>query len=176
MLTLTGKKVYLRALEPEDLDFVHKIENDESFWEISSTQTPYSKFLIRQYLENAHRDIYDIKQLRLVISTKRHRTVGLIDVFDLDPKDRRAAIGILIADKKDRKKGYGSESLALLCDYCFKHLGLHQVYANVAEENRDSMRVFENNGFRKVGLKKDWTLFNGEFKDEFLYQLINNVH
>ncbi len=176
MLTLTGKKVYLRALEPEDLDFVHKIENNEYFWEISSTQTPYSKFLIRQYLENAHRDIYDIKQLRLVISTKRHRSVGLIDVFDLEPKDRRAAIGILIADKKDRKKGYGSESLALLSEYCFKHLGLHQVYANVTEGNRDSMKVFENNGFRKVGLKKDWTLFNGEFKDEFLYQLINNVH
>lgn len=176
MLTLTGKKVYLRALEPEDLDFVHKIENTEDFWEVSATQTPYSKFLIRQYLENAHRDIYDIKQLRLVISTKRHRAVGLIDVFDLEPKDRRAAIGILIANKKDRQKGYGSESLSLLCDYCFKHLGLHQVYANVGAENRESRRVFENNGFRKVGLKKDWSLHNGEFKDEFLYQLISNVH
>lgn len=176
MLTLTGKKVYLRALEPEDLDFVHEIENNEDFWEVSSTQTPYSKFLIRQYLENAHRDIYDIKQLRLVISTKRHRSVGLIDVYDLEPKNRRAAIGILIANKKDRRKGFGSESLALLCDYCFKHLGLHQVYANVGAGNRDSMRVFENNGFRKVGLKKDWVLYDGEFKDEFLYQLINNVH
>ena len=70
----------------------------------TSTQTPYSKFLIRQYIENAHRDIYDIKQLRLVICTKRGRAVGLIDVFDLDIKDQRAALGILIADPKDRKK------------------------------------------------------------------------
>ncbi len=176
MLTLKGEKVYLRALEPEDLDFVHEIENDEDFWEISSTQSPYSKFLIRQYIENAHRDIYDIKQLRLVICTNRKRRVGLIDVYDLEPRDRRAAIGILIANKKDRNKGYGSESLSLLCDYCFTHLGLHQVYANVTASNRDSMRVFENNGFRKVGLKKDWTLFNGKFKDEWLYQLLNNVH
>lgn len=176
MLTLQGKKVFLRALEPEDLDFVHKLENDENFWEISSTQAPYSKFLIRQYIENAHRDIYDIKQLRLVICTKRGRAVGLIDVFDLDPKDRRAALGILIADKKDRKKGFGAESLSLLCDFCFTHLGLHQVYANVTEGNNDSKRVFENNGFRKVGLKKEWALHNGEFKDELLYQLINDVH
>ncbi len=176
MLTLKGKKVFLRALEPEDLDFVHEIENNEDFWEISSTQSPYSKFLIRQYIENAHRDIYDIKQLRLVICTKRGRQVGLIDVFDLEPRDKRAAIGLLIADKKDRKKGFGSESLSLLCDYCFTHLGLHQVYANVTEGNNDSMRVFESNGFRKVGLKKDWTLFKGEFKDEWLYQLVSNVH
>lgn len=176
MLTLQGKKVYLRALEPEDLDFVHEIENNEDFWEISSTQSPYSKFLIRQYIENAHRDIFDIKQLRLVICTKRGRQLGLIDVYDLEPRDKRAALGILIADKKDRKKGFGSESLSLLCDYCFTHLGLHQVYANVTAENKDSMRVFEKNGFRKIGLKKDWTLFNGEYKDEWLYQLINNVH
>ena len=176
MLTLQGKKVYLRALEPEDLDFVHEIENDEDFWEISSTQAPYSKFLIRQYIENAHRDIYDIKQLRLVICTKRGRPVGLIDVYDLEPRDKRAAIGILIANKKDRKKGFGSESLALLCDYCFTHLGLHQVYASVTSNNEESKRVFESNGFRKIGLKKDWTLFNGKFKDEWLYQLINNVH
>lgn len=176
MLTLQGKKVFLRALEPEDLDFVHRIENDEDLWEISNTQTPYSKFLIRQYIENAHRDIYDIKQLRLVICTKRGRAIGLIDVFDLDPKDRRAALGILIADKKDRKKGFGAESLSLLCNFCFTHLGLHQVYANVTEGNKDSQRVFENNGFRKVGLKKDWSLFNGEFRDELLYQLINDEH
>ncbi len=176
MLTLQGEKVYLRALEPEDLDFVHHIENDETFWEISSTQAPYSKFLIRQYIENAHRDIYDIKQLRLVICTRRGRQVGLIDVYDLEPRDKRAAIGILIANKKDRKKGFGSESLSLLCDYCFTHLGLHQVYANVTANNEESMRVFENNGFRKVGLKKDWTLFKGKYKDEWLYQLINNVH
>lgn len=176
MLTLKGAKVHLRALEPEDLDFVHKIENNEDFWEISSTQTPYSKFLIRQYIENAHRDIFDIKQLRLVICTKRGRQVGLIDVYDLEPRDKRAAIGILIADKKDRRKGYGSESLGLLCDYCFTHLGLHQVYANVTANNKDSMRIFENNGFRKIGLKKDWTLFNGKYKDEWLYQLISNVH
>lgn len=176
MLTLKGEKVYLRALEPEDLDFVHKIENNEDFWEISTTQSPYSKFLIRQYIENAHRDIYDIKQLRLVICTKRGRPVGLIDVFDLEPRDKRAAIGILIANKKDRKKGFGSESLSLLCDYCFTHLGLHQVYANVTANNGDSMKVFENNGFRKVGLKKDWTLFNGKYKDEWLYQLVSNVH
>jgi len=176
MLTLKGEKVYLRALEPEDLDFVHEIENNEDFWEISSTQSPYSKFLIRQYIENAHRDIYDIRQLRLVICTKRGRQVGLIDVFELEPRDKRAAIGILIASKKDRKKGFGSESLSLLCDYCFTHLGLHQVYANVTANNEDSKRVFENNGFRRVGLKKDWTLFNGEFKDEWLYQLISNVH
>ena len=46
MQTLKGNHIYLRALEPEDLDFIHEIENNQSIGEISNTQTPYSKFLI----------------------------------------------------------------------------------------------------------------------------------
>ena len=67
MITLKGTNIYLRALEPEDLEFIYKIENNESVWDVSNTQTPYSRFLIRQYLENAHQDIYEAKQLRLAI-------------------------------------------------------------------------------------------------------------
>ncbi|RZJ63737.1 MAG: N-acetyltransferase, partial [Flavobacterium sp.] len=70
MVTLQGDAIYLRALEPEDLDFIYAIENDEAVWEVSNTQTPYSRFLIRQYLENAHQDIYEAKQLRLAICMK----------------------------------------------------------------------------------------------------------
>jgi diamine N-acetyltransferase len=67
MLTLTGKNIYLRALEPEDLEFVYAVENDETVWQVSNTQTPYSRFLIKQYLENAQQDIYEARQLRLAI-------------------------------------------------------------------------------------------------------------
>ncbi|GAL61143.1 acetyltransferase [Algibacter lectus] len=105
MITLKGEHIYLRALEPEDLEFIHAVENDEAVWEISNTQTPYSKFLIKQYLEEAHRDIYDVKQLRLVISTNEDKAIGLIDLFDFDFKNGRAGIGILIKDEENRSKG-----------------------------------------------------------------------
>ncbi|MGA9591372.1 MAG: GNAT family protein [Salegentibacter sp.] len=176
MLTLRGEKIYLRALEPEDLDFVHQIENQEDLWELSATQTPYSRFLIKKYLQNSHRDVYEVKQLRLVISDYDQKTLGLIDVFDLEPKDRRAALGIVIADPADRSKGYGAESLSLICKYCFTHLALHQVYANVAASNSGSIKLFEKHGFEKIGVKKEWNLVNGIYQDEILYQLINNVH
>ena len=103
MITLKGNTVYLRALEPEDLEFVYAIENDESIWEISNTQTPYSRFLIRQYLENAQQDIYEAKQLRLAIcKNENDEVVGLIDLFDFDPRNKRAGVGIVIQKEKDR--------------------------------------------------------------------------
>jgi len=174
MITLKGSEIYLRALEPEDLEFVYAVENDESVWEISNTQTPYSKFLIKQYLENAHKDIFEVKQLRLMVSSYDSEPLGLIDIFDFDFKNRRAGIGILIKDAKDRDKGYGREALQLLINYSFSHLELHQLYCNISEENKASIKLFTNQGFVNVGLKKDWNYANGSYKNEYLFQLINN--
>ncbi|MBK5191639.1 MAG: GNAT family N-acetyltransferase [Flavobacteriaceae bacterium] len=176
MLTLRGNNVCLRALEPEDLDFIVEVENSEEFWEISATRVPYSRYLIKKYLQNSHRDIYEVKQLRLMICDLENNPIGLIDVFDLEPKDRRAALGILIVNETERGKGYGAEVLTLICNYCFTHLDLHQVYANVTEDNPASIKLFEKNKFEKVGVKKDWVSAGGKFKNEILFQLINNVH
>ncbi|WP_055436485.1 GNAT family N-acetyltransferase [Lacinutrix algicola] len=176
MVTLKGEQIYLRALEPEDLEFIHTIENDESIWELSSTVTPYSRFLIKEYLEHSHKDIYEVKQLRLLISDYNNTAIGLIDVFDFDIKNRRAGIGILIYNTKNRAKGYGKEALALLSNYCFLHLDLHQLYCNISETNEASIKLFENQGFTRIGLKKDWNFQNGKYTNEYSYQLINNVH
>lgn len=174
MITLKGENIYLRALEPEDLEFIHTIENDESVWEVSNTQTPYSKFLIKQYLEHSQKDIFEVKQLRLVISSYKNEPIGLIDIFDFDFKNSRAGIGILIYKKNDRGHGFGAEALKLLIKYCFSHLNLHQLYCNISEENKASIKLFTKQGFKNIGLKKDWNYVNGSFKNEYLFQLINN--
>jgi diamine N-acetyltransferase len=173
MITLKGGQIYLRALEPEDLEFIHDVENDESVWEMSNTITPYSKFLIKQYLENSHKDIYEVKQLRLVISDYSQVAIGMIDLFDFDFKSKRAGIGILVKNEGERQKGHGKEALKLLIKYCFSHLGLHQLYCNISEENKVSLKLFIDQGFEKVGLKKDWNHVNGAYKNEYLFQLIN---
>ena len=175
MITLKGKNIYLRALEPNDLEFVYAMENDQSIWEVSNTQTPYSRFLVKQYLENAHQDIYEAKQLRLAIcQDEDFPALGLIDLFDFDPKNNRAGIGIVIQGTENRKQNIGSEALELLIRYSFHHLNLHQLYANIGTENEASMALFTKFGFQKIGTKKDWTLVNGVYKDEAIFQLINH--
>ena len=173
MMTLKGTNIYLRALEPEDLEFIYAIENNELVWEVSNTETPYSRFLIRQYLENAHQDIYEAKQLRLAICLNNSQeAIGLIDLFDFDPKNNRAGVGILINDAQNRNKGIGSEVLALIIDYSFEQLQLHQLYANIGTDNEISIQLFTKFGFQKIGIKKDWIKVNNRYKDELLFQLI----
>jgi diamine N-acetyltransferase len=175
MITLKGVNIYLRALEPNDLEFVYAMENDQSIWEVSNTQTPYSRFLVKQYLENAQQDIYEAKQLRMAICQDQDfPAIGLIDLFDFDPKNNRAGVGIVIQGNENRKQNIGSESLELLIRYSFHHLNLHQLYANIGTENKASVALFTKFGFQKIGTKKDWTLVNGVYKDEAVFQLINN--
>ncbi|MDB4205034.1 GNAT family N-acetyltransferase [Polaribacter sp.] len=169
---LKGENSNLRALEPEDLEFLYTIENNESFWEISHTQTPFSKYLLKQYLENAHLDIFEAKQLRLLIEEKStKRQIGLIDLFDFNPQHKRAGIGILI-HPNFQKNGFAFEALSILIDYAFKYLNLHQLYANITATNSKSISLFTKHKFKKAGIKKDWILSEGKFKDEILFQLI----
>ena len=173
MQTLKGTHINLRALEPEDLSFLFDIETNEQFWEISHTQTPFSKFLLKQYLEKAHLDIYEIKQLRLIIELPDSgKAIGMIDLFDFNPQHKRAGIGILIHPNY-QKNGYANEALEHLISYAFKHLNLRQLYANITADNANSLHLFRRKQFVEVGIKKDWIYNQGEFKDEILFQLIN---
>jgi diamine N-acetyltransferase len=172
MQVLKNKTITLRALEPEDLDFLFSTENNSDFWEVSSTQTPFSKFILKKYLANAQQDIYEARQLRLVIeNTDTNENVGFIDLFDFNPQHQRAGIGILIL-KEYQNKGFASEALKMITQYAFSTLNLHQVYANIPTDNRNSISLFEKLKFIKVGSQKDWILSEGSFKDVHLYQLI----
>jgi len=176
MISLRGKDILLRALEPSDLDFLYEVENNEDIWEVSNTITPFSREILKQYLDNAHRDIFDVKQLRLVIClVEENRSIGLIDLFDFDPKHYRVGLGIVISSEVSRGKGYALQALELLCNYAFTYLNVHQVYANITEDNLASLELFKKARFLNAGVKKDWIFSQGKFKNEHLYQLIRDV-
>ena len=171
-MNLIGQQIRLRSLEIEDLDFLYDIENDESFWELSGTQSPFSKDILREYIKNAKQDISEAGQYRFVISSEETNTaLGLIDLFDYNKQHSRAGVGILV-HPEHQNKGYGSEALSLLISYCKKELRLHQLYADVLENNTVSLRLFEKHGFQKVGIKKDWIYYHNSFKNEIILQLI----
>jgi diamine N-acetyltransferase len=170
---LEDDKVLLRAIETEDIELLYNWENDEETWEVSHTLVPFSKYILALYIKNSDKDIYETKQLRLMIDSPKGKTVGAIDLFDFDPYNSRAGVGLLIYSKDDRSKGYASAALALVIEYCFKKLHIHQLYANVDTRNEPSIRLFKKFGFQICGTKKQWLLTDFGWNDEHLLQLIN---
>ncbi len=175
-MQLKGQNIYLRALEPEDLDFLYETENNPNIWHLSNNQTPYSKFVLKHYIERTlSEDIYGLRELRMVIcKTEDHSKLGLIDLFDFDPKNKRAGVGILISDSDNRGLGLGSEALELLIEYAFYVLELNQLYCNILSDNKESIGLFLKHNFKEIGIKKQWQLDHEIFKDEILFQLIKN--
>jgi len=176
-LLLQNKKVILRGLEPEDLEFLYQAENNTDIWKVSNTYSPYTRFILKQYIGNSHEDIFTNKQLRLIISSVNdaEKPIGAIDLFDFDPFHMRAGIGILIHRIEDQNHGYASAALTLLIDYCFTYLLLHQLYCNIGADNPASVHLFEKIGFNRSGVKKEWLRTESGWIDEYFYQLMNDV-
>ncbi|PCH76264.1 MAG: GNAT family N-acetyltransferase [Flavobacteriaceae bacterium] len=171
MAFLKGQHIVLRALEPEDLDFLLQSENNEDFWEVSGTMAPFSKFTLKQYIANAGQTIYEALQQRFVIEVNQ-QPIGMIDLFDFNPVHHRAGIGILVLPEFEGY-GYAKEALALLIHYSFNKLQLHQLYANITSDNLRSIQLFSKLEFQEIACKKDWIYSNKTYKNELLFQLIN---
>ncbi len=163
--------IQLRLLEPDDLDWLFKLENDKRHWAVSGTDTPFSKKILKQYIACAKDDIYTAKQLRFVIEHHK-KTVGLIDLFDFDPQHKKAGVGIIV-EETYQTKGIASTALKLLISYAFEELKLHQLYANISKENLVSLKLFKKLQFNLVGTKKDWIFANDTHQDIVLFQLQN---
>ncbi len=170
MKMLEDDAIRLRALEPEDLEFLYRWENETSLWDVGNTLAPYSRYNLKQYIAQSHEDIYTLRQLRLVIEAKEtHLPLGMIDLFDFEPHHRRAAVGILIIEAR-RGEGIGRRALCLLHSYAFEFLRLHQLYAHIPAENEASRRLFLGTGYKESGRLKEWLVEGGKYQDVVVVQ------
>jgi diamine N-acetyltransferase len=171
MNTLSNGFVRLRALEPEDLEFLYACENDLEVWRVSNTHAPISKYMLANYIKSSDRDIWESRQLRLVIELPDKQVVGSLEIFDFDPFHLRAGVGVIIFANEDRRKGIASQALRLLMNYAHNELGIYQLYANVSETNEASIALFRKLGFLQTGCKTDWLRLPGKgWESELIFQ------
>lgn len=165
-----AKIIKLRKLEPSDLPFLYQWENDASVWADGSNHNPLSQQDLRDYLSSTTGDIYKDGQLRLVICQNDQindqmvndkmvngLTLGCVDLFDFDPRNRRAAIGMYIAPEY-RGQGVGKEALRLLEEYAFGFLHLRVLYAVISTKNTACITLYRHAGYTESSVLPNWTL------------------
>jgi len=148
--------VHLHKIEPSDLPFLYQWENDASVWADGSNHNPLSQQDLRTYIESTTGDIYRDGQLRLIIENEG-ATIGCIDLFDFDPRNRRAALGMYIAPEF-RGKGVGKQALQALEQYAFGHLNLRVLYAVIATNNIACSALYRDAGYTPSSPLKGWIL------------------
>ncbi|MBP3354369.1 MAG: GNAT family N-acetyltransferase [Bacteroidales bacterium] len=172
-MRLDSEKIFLRAVEPEDLEFLYKWENSIEIWEESNTLAPYSRLAIKEFIERSlSENVLEIKQIRFMVCSKHNNSVvGTADIFDIDTLHNRAEIGLLI-DSDFRGKGFAKETLDLLCKYATDILMLKQLYVHIATDNISCIEMFEKSDFVKCGTLKSWLRRRSGYKDVAVYQRI----
>lgn len=146
----------LRKIEPSDLPYMYQWENDAQMWADSDTHNPLSQADLRDYIGSSTGDIYRDGQLRLMIDNEGE-TMGCIDLFDFDPRNRKAAIGMYIAPHA-RGKGIGRQAVKLLEEYAFGFLNMRMLYAIIATQNIACSSIYEKEGYTPSSVLPAWTL------------------
>ncbi len=160
----------LRAIEPEDLELLYKWENNPMLWAVGNTRQPYSHFALKQYISQTDLDIYESKQLRLMMQSKLSgETVGTLDLFDFDIHNSRIALGLFV-DEKFQGKRYAKNALHLIEDYVFNFLKINQLYCHIAESNQASRLMFEKENYESNGILKNWVRSNEAYENIIVFQ------
>ncbi len=157
------KSILLRKLEPDDLPQLYLWENDAEVWLDGNTHNPLSEADLRDYILRTTGDIYQDGQLRLMICVPQSREgqttagepVGCIDLYDVDIRNRKAAVAIYVA-KEWRNQGVGTEALKKLKLYVANILCFRLLYAMVRETNLNSQKLFQSVGFQNVACLPKW--------------------
>jgi len=169
---LKTPEIELRALETSDLELLYEWENCTELWSVGCTTTPFSREILREYIANAHLDIYSVKQLRLMIeSVELSKPVGMVDLYDFDPLHSRAGLAIFIA-RDCCGRHFARKAIDCMLRYCKEQLLLHQIYADVPETNEASVALFRSCGFVHTCTKIDWLKRAGGFENVVVFQKV----
>lgn len=165
--------IRLRALEPGDLDMIYRWENDPALWPVGNTIAPLSRFQLNNYIRSYSGDIFQEKQLRLMITLGDECTpVGTIELFEFDPVNSRIGVGIFV-DTPYRRKGIATQTISMIKNYCREQLSINSMWCVIAESNRPSFDLFINQGFYVAGTLKSWLRIDGKYHDALILQNID---
>jgi diamine N-acetyltransferase len=170
---LKGKNIYLRPIEPTDIDLLYQWENDPENWAISQSLIPFSRHTLSEYVLAEH-DLVKEGQFRYMICDNEMRPIGTLDLFEFNPIHSRCGIGILIAAKDDRRKNYALDAMQTAIEFGWETLNLNQWWCTILGSNEASISLFEKIGFVKCGEKIAWLNHGGEWMNLLDYQLIRD--
>ena len=179
-MNIEGRICRLRALEPEDLEAMYGWENDTTAWQVSGSVAPFSRHILSRLIDEQAFDIYATRQMRLVIESREvagavaggcAEAVGAVDLFEFDPQNRRAGVGIIISPEY-RRRGLALDALLTLETYVREVLHMHQLWCSVGANNQASLALFRRAGYTECGCRKEWILTSSGAVDEILMQKI----
>lgn len=174
LIKVSDVSVYLRCLEPDDLERTYKWHNDPKLYESLGGVFRYvSRASEEEWLRKA--SSYSANEVSLAIClTNGGRHIGNVYLRNIDWVSRRAELHIFIGEPNERSNGYGTAAVNQVLQHAFQDLGLHRVYLFVLEDNKPAIRTYEKCGFAVEGRLRQHAFKGGAFKDVVVMGICSN--
>jgi len=175
MSIIYGKRIRLRAAEREDVKKFYEWVNDPEVTRGLALFLPMSFTDEENWFNSLAKR--DQKEKPLVIEVRKSKAwkmIGNCGVFDIDPVNRSAEVGIMVGEKSEWNKGYGSETMSLLARHCFETLNLNRVSLKVYTENIRAVRAYEKAGFVLEGRLREAVYKFGKYDDVLIMSILRS--
>ena len=172
--TLTGRRVYLRPFGRDDLPYIQKWSNDAELRKLTGEIAPMSRAEAEKWYKEL---VADNDRMWFVIVLKTvDRVIGEAGLLRMCRPWRNTDMTIIIGEKDEWRKGYGTEAGRLLLDYVFKRLGFHRVSIGVVGFNQTALKFWESLGFKKEGVHRDEYYYNNEYSDFIMMSILEDEY
>ncbi len=161
-----GEKTILCGITKQSSAKILSWANKPELRKLNGTIYPISEYEHDQWLNNKMTNPNE--KLFLVCDKQTMEEIGTIGFKNTNWISRNAELYISLGNEKYTEacgKGYGTDAVNTLCNFCFDSLGLHKIYLYVFESNARAIRCYEKAGFSVEGRLKEHHFFNGSFED-----------
>ena len=170
------KRIYFRAFEYSDLEFVNQLRNDDGLFKLTCgnkyyTSTERDKEWISDKITNNYNQLY-----LMLCKTDDARPIGYISAANIDYVNRKAEWSGIVIAKEFAGNGYGVEASQLLLKHLFCELGMNMVYCFVREDHTASLKMIEKTGYRKEGTIRDFVYKSGKFHSVCIQSILRSEY
>jgi RimJ/RimL family protein N-acetyltransferase len=190
-----GERIRFRGVERNDLSTFINWYNDPEVLRGISVYLPFSMADEEDWFEGMRKRPADEHNLAIEVSLPREQAdlsgervgetaneggeerwklIGSCGFFNLDQRNRSSEFGIMIGEKSYWNKGYGTESVRLLCQHGFNTLNLNRIYLRVFENNPRAIRAYEKVGFSHEGRQRQAEFRDGKYIDIIVMSMLKD--
>jgi RimJ/RimL family protein N-acetyltransferase len=170
-MSLIGKRIRLRAIERSDIPTFVLWFNDPEVRKNLLVYMPMSQAQEERWFEA---QLEDQDRHILGIETLDGALIGNIGLENINWRDNKAELGIVIGEKEYWNNGYGSEAIIILLDFVFRQMNLRRVFLRVFEDNKRAMRCYEKCGFKVEGRLREAHFADGKYNDELVMGILRH--
>jgi len=172
---LETERLILREMTLEDVEFYFRHFNNRKIIEGCCFPGPDSLEAARKELE-----LYCVKPFKEdrgirwgIVIKKSGELVGTLGYYDWVKTSFRAEIGYDL-DPAYWGQGVMTEALQAALRYGFETMKLNRIQAIIDSENARSLKLVRWLHFRKEGVMRQRSYFNGQFRDDVCFSLLRS--